>query len=118
MNLVANNVFGCSDSTFITIEVKPDWELFVPNTFTPDGDQFNSNFFAKGYGISEKDYVFQIFNRWGDLIFESKDMDLGWDGTEKRGLTAAQDGTYTWVVYFRDLTDKRHRKEGHVNLLK
>lgn len=118
VSLYANNVFGCPDSTFITIEVKPDWEIFVPNTFTPDGDQYNSSFFAKGYGISDKDYTFQIFNRWGDLIFESRDMEIGWDGTEKRGLTAAQDGTYTWVVYFRDLTEKRHRREGHVNLLK
>lgn len=118
VSLYANNVFGCPDSTFITVEVKQDWEIFVPNTFTPDGDQHNSAFFAKGYGISDKDYVFQIFNRWGDLIFESRDMEVGWNGTDKRGLTSAQDGTYTWVVYFRDLSDKKHRREGHVNLLK
>lgn len=116
--LFANNPFGCNDSTFVSIQIKADYELFVPNAFTPDGDEHNNTFFSRGYGISDDDFTFQIFNRWGDLIFESHDMEIGWDGTNKKGLVNAQDGTYTWVVYFKDLNEGKHRKEGHVSLLK
>ncbi len=118
ITLYATNDFSCSDSAFITIYIEPSFELFVPNTFTPDGDNFNNTFFAKGFGISNDDFIFRIFNRWGDLIFESHDMNEGWEGTDKRNLNKAQDGTYTWVVYFKDGNNIRHRREGHVNVLK
>ena len=118
ITLFATNDFGCSDSTFITVHIEPSFELFVPNTFTPDGDYYNNTFFAQGFGISDNDFIFRIFNRWGDLIFESYDIDEGWEGTDKRNLNKAQDGTYTWVVYFKDGNNQRHRREGHVNVLK
>jgi gliding motility-associated-like protein len=118
ITLYATNDFGCNDSTFITVHIEPSFELFVPNTFTPDGDYYNNTFFAQGFGISDDDFIFRIFNRWGDLIFESYDIDEGWEGTDKRNLNKAQDGTYTWVVYFKDGNNRRHRREGHVNVLK
>jgi len=118
VTLTANNMYNCPDSTFMTLEVQPSFDLFVPNAFTPDNDDYNPTFFATGYGISEKDFTLYIFNRWGDLIFESHDMNVGWDGTIKQDGTKAQDGVYTWVVYFRDLTEKKHKLEGHVSLLK
>ncbi len=120
VTLYASNPFGCMDSTFITIHVKPDFDIFVPNTFTPDGDNHNNTFYAKGYGISEKGFTLQIYNRWGDLVFESHDMDAHWDGiiNTEGNQRYAQDGTYTWVIFYQDLEEKRHRAEGHVNLLK
>jgi gliding motility-associated-like protein len=118
VTLWAVNPWGCNDSTFVTIVVKEDFELFAPNTFTPDGDEHNNTFFAKGHGISDEDYTFRIFNRWGQLVFESHDMNVGWDGNSMNRLESAQDGTYTWVVYFKDMNNGRHRREGHVNLLK
>lgn len=118
ISLTANNVYNCPDSTFITVEVKPSYDIYVPNAFTPDNDDFNNMFYAQGYGISDKDYTMYIFNRWGDLIFEAHDMNQGWDGTIKKDGTKAQDGVYTWVVYFRDISDKKHKIEGHVSLLK
>lgn len=118
VTLYANNSYNCPDSTFIALEVKPSYELFVPNAFTPDNDDYNQLFLASGYGISEKDFTLYIFNRWGDLIFESHDMNHGWDGSIKQDGTKAQDDVYTWVVYFRDISEVKHRKEGHVSLLK
>jgi gliding motility-associated-like protein len=118
VSLTANNIFNCPDSTFLILEVKPSYDIYLPNAFTPDGDDFNGIFYAKGYGISDKDYTLHIFNRWGDLIFESHDMNQGWDGTMKKDGTKAQDDVYTWVVYFRDISEKKHKKEGHVSLLK
>jgi gliding motility-associated-like protein len=118
ITLTANNMYNCPDSTLITVIVKPSYSIFVPNAFTPDNDDHNGIFFVKGYGISEEGFTLYIFNRWGDLIFESHDMDLGWDGVIKKDGTVAQDGVYTWVVVFKDVTDISHRMEGHVSLLR
>ncbi len=118
ISLTANNMFNCPDSAFLTVEVKPSYQLFVPNAFTPDQDDHNGLFFAKGYGISEEGFTLYIFNRWGDLIFESHDMNDGWDGLIKKDGTIAQDGVYSWVVYFKDISDTKHRVEGHVSLLR
>jgi gliding motility-associated-like protein len=118
ITLTANNMFNCPDSTFITVEVKPSYQIFVPNAFTPDQDDHNGIFYASGYGISDKDFTLHIFNRWGDLIFESHDMAIGWDGVIQKDGTIAQDGVYSWVVYFRDISQQKHRMEGHVSLLR
>jgi gliding motility-associated-like protein len=58
-----------------------------------------------------------IFNRWGEVIFESNNSEIGWDGTY--GGDICQDGTYTWVIEFKELgKDKRNRISGHVHLLR
>ena len=58
-----------------------------------------------------------IFNRWGEIIFETHDVNYGWDGTY--GGVMAQDGTYTWTIEFKELmSDKRHVDSGHVNLIR
>lgn len=117
VTLYANNIYGCADSTVYFINITPASELFVPNAFTPDGDNYNEVFNPKGFGISDEDYQFIIFNRWGDIIFESRDPNIGWDG-EHNGLRKSQDGVYTWVVYYKDVADRKYKKEGHVSVLR
>jgi len=91
----------------------------VPNVFTPDGDQFNETFqpvFTSGY--DPYDYHLMIFNRWGELIFESYNADIGWDGTYGTG-GLVQDGVYVWKINFKEsMTDKKHEVYGHVSVLK
>lgn len=117
ITLAANNDYDCPDTAALAVRVKPSYELYVPNAFTPDGDQFNNEFFAKGHGIAREDFTLYIYNRWGEVIFESHDMDIGWSGRAKDG-NKAKEGVYVWVIYFKDLSDIRYRKEGHVTLLK
>ena len=80
--------------------------FYVPNTFTPDDDKFNQTFKPVFYsGYDPLDYTMLIFNRWGEIIWESNDVDVGWDGTYS-GQTAGggfdvQDGTYTWRIEFK-----------------
>ncbi len=93
--------------------------FYVPNVFTPDGDEFNEVFqpvFTAGY--DPFDFHLMIFNRWGELIFESYNADIGWDGTYgERGLV--QDGVYVWKIDFKEtMSDKRHIHTGHVTVLK
>jgi gliding motility-associated-like protein len=118
VKLIANNDFNCPDSIQKEIEVKPSWAIYIPNTFTPDGSVFNDVFKVDGYGIFEDDFTFQLFNRWGELIFETNNLNEGWDGTQQKNNKVAQDGVYIWVVFFKDINDNKQRNEGHVNTLR
>jgi gliding motility-associated-like protein len=114
---VTNN-HGCIDSITKLVVVENEVIYYVPNTFTPDPDQFNPVFkpiFTTGFDIYN--YKLLIFNRWGEVIFESNNAAYGWDGTY--GGKICQDGIYTWNIIFKELKkDKRYNITGHVNLLR
>lgn len=118
VTLNANNDYNCPDQVQMVVIVKPSFELYVPNTFTPDGDEFNNVFVARGYGILQSDFTMEIYDRWGELIFESHNMDVGWDGSYGAVTERVQDGTYTWIIRFLDLTRTKHERRGHLNLLR
>lgn len=103
---------GCKDTDDVAIFFHP--LVYVPNTFTPNGDEFNRIFKAKGGNI--KNFNLKIYNRWGELTFESDDINIGWDGTYKG--EPCQDGTYTWTVQYEDSRGNESKLVGHVNLLR
>ena len=103
---------GCVASDFLWIYLNT--LLYIPNTFTPDGDEFNNVFKAIGGNITE--FEMNIFNRWGELVFTTYDINVGWDGTYNGKMS--QDGTYTWTVKYKDLRDQKHELNGHINLLR
>lgn len=115
--LTATSEYGCVDSVCRQVKFYGDLLVWVPNTFTPDGDEFNNQFkpvFSKDRQIDS--YSLLIFNRWGELIFESHDTEFGWDGTYHTEFV--KDGTYTWVIDVKDtLMSKSERFTGHVNKL-
>jgi gliding motility-associated-like protein len=92
--------------------------IYVPNTFTPDGDGSNDVFTPViTEGVDPSDYSFRIYNRWGELIFETSEVNRGWDGYYQ-GLIA-KDGTYVWQMEFRKSTDAESIiKTGSLNLLR
>lgn len=106
---------GCKDSITKLVEIKPEFIIYIPNAFTPDGNGLNDYFTAKGDEISE--FRMMIFNRWGDMIFDTQDMDRGWDGTANGGGSKAQDGVYVYKIEVRDFAKKYHGYTGHVTLL-
>ncbi|MCF8415721.1 MAG: gliding motility-associated C-terminal domain-containing protein [Crocinitomicaceae bacterium] len=116
--LYAISQYGCIDSTLRIITVKEDLIIYVPNTFTPDGDEYNNEFFPViSSGFSKDGYSLFIFNRWGQLIFESHDQAVGWDGTYNG--ERSQDGTYTWKIILKNIdNDSKEEYVGHVNLLR
>lgn len=118
VELWANNMYNCPDSAQLHIEVKPSFDIYIPNAFTPDGDNTNDYFVVQGYGLLEEGFTLEIYNRWGEVIHHSTDLHGAWDGTYKGGTEIVQDGVYTWVVKFRDLTNQRHSVNGHVSILK
>jgi gliding motility-associated-like protein len=119
VELVATNYLGCTDSITKYIHVRDLLIFYIPNTFTPDGNGYNDSFkpvFESGY--DPYDFHLTIFNRWGEIVFESYNAAAGWDGTYgDAGLV--DDGVYIWQVEFKEVyTDKRQTYNGHVTVIK
>lgn len=103
---------GCEAEGETTINL--DGIIYVPNTFTPDGDGHNDDFYPRGGNI--KEYHMIIFNRWGEVMFESHNFNGKWDGTY--GEKKCKDGTYVWKITYTDISNNKKEITGHVNLLR
>ena len=116
--LLVETVNGCVDSISKILDVRDQLLYFIPNAFTPDNDEFNQNFSpVMTAGFATESYLFRIFNRWGELVFQTSDINVGWDGTYGGKLVAQ--GTYTWTLQFRDDdTDEKFTDQGHVLLFR
>ena len=114
----AYSQYGCNDSICKMIQIKGEIAYFVPNAFTPDGDEYNNTFKPIiTEGFDQTSYEFLIFNRWGELIFESHDYEVGWDGTYN--FSMCQDGTYTWKLKVRPMDSMEFEDlNGSVTLLR
>ena len=120
ITLIAVSDFGCTDEAQLIIEYEEQEVFYVPNTFTPDGDNFNQMFTPVFYsGFDPYNFEMLIYNRWGELVFESQNADIGWDGTYGYSGMKASDGAYTWkITYKTPKTDQRKVIVGHVTLIR
>lgn len=115
--LIAINEYGCSADTCKEIEINEEFVVYVPTAFTPDGDQRNDTFYPVVNGENPLKYEFLVFSRWGELIFESTNPDLSWDGTYKGVLS--QTDVYVWKLKIvKDSPIQTHEYTGHVSLLR
>lgn len=117
VTLIVTNSDGCTDTTQQTIIINGIFTLYIPNAFTPDGDNINDLFTPMGEGIAAENYEFLIFNRWGELIFQTTQVGASWDGTEN-SLKAHPD-VYVWKIKARNTyDDSRFEQTGHVTLIR
>ncbi|WP_343634544.1 choice-of-anchor L domain-containing protein [Fluviicola sp.] len=114
VTLIATNYLGCKDTITKPITIQEEYWIYVPNTFTPDGNQFNNTFKASLINIKEIEVT--IYDRWGQLVFESNSIRWEWDGTYKDLLVP--DGTYTYKIKYTSRSDISGEIVGHVNVLK
>jgi len=117
VTLIVMNSVGCVDTFEAEIIVHPDMYFYFPSTFTPNGDGLNDIFTAYGLGIEK--YEMLIFNRWGNLIFQSNSMGIGWDGKTATGL--AEQEVYIAVFNIEGDVDgvlQRVKHIGRVTLLR
>ena len=117
VTLITTSDLGCSDTITLPLIVLPEVLMYAPNAFTPDGDEHNQNWRIPIVGVDVYDFDLRVHNRWGEVIWESRDPDAGWDGTFKG--QKCQTGIYTWVVRAKDLlNDGQYEYNGHINLLR
>ena len=103
---------GCDDETWELILIKPDVAFYIPNSFTPNNDGINEEFLGKGVGIQE--YTMMIFDRWGELLYHTANMDKGWDGNVN-GIPA-ESGMYVYRFELVDIKNLVHEYSGRVFL--
>lgn len=111
--LIADNAYNCPDQDTLNVCIDPEFTIFFPNTFTPNGDGLNDGFIGVGEGISK--YEMWIFDRWGNMIYYTDDITKPWDGTIQGRM--CQIDTYVWKAHVTDVFDKKHKFIGHVNLI-
>ncbi len=117
VTLLATSADGCTDSTTQVITVSSDVSLYVPNTFTPDDDQFNQTWFVYINGIDVSYFNLLLFNRWGELIWESRNPEIGWDGIYSG--KPVPDGVYSWTITAKSsYNSERFVWNGHLNVLR
>lgn len=115
ITLTASTINGCTDVSTIDVVVLPVINFSVPNAFTPDGDGLNDTFFFGGFGVLERDFEFMVFDRWGELVYETKAF-VPWNG-QVRG-SAAPIGVYAYRIRYRDTLGGVNEKLGHVSLIR
>lgn len=117
ITLTVKNPSGlCVDSITKCLKVEAPSTFYIPNTFTPNLDGINEIF--KGYGTYIKEFHMYIFDRWGNLIFESDDMNKGWNGAVDNNGPIVQEDVYVWKIKLIDTNYKEATYVGHVNLVK
>jgi gliding motility-associated-like protein len=118
IELIVSSIYGCLDSTEKLIQIKGDDIYYVPNCFTPDGDEFNNSFlpiFTSGFDPAN--YELTIYNRWGEIIFVSKNHLKPWDGTYNNKV--CKEGLYTFTIKYKNPEIDRFKIiSGHINLLR
>jgi len=119
LELTTTNLLGCSQTTTQTVEVTNTISLYIPNAFTPDGEEENTTFqpvFSPGF--IPQNYYFVIYNRWGEIIFESYDFSRGWDGYLPFGIKCPI-GVYTYLVRYGGQDGNQWEQYyGFVNLIR
>lgn len=110
--LTVTNNFGCTDTVSHPIVITTSYAVYIPNAFTPNGDDLNDIFKIEYFGLSG--YELTIFDRWGEMIFKSKDA--GWDGN-RRGSPCEQ-GVYVWRLVYTETSGAEHNKTGSVSLIR
>lgn len=117
ITLIATDSIGCVDTAVVSFKIDEDFIVYVPNAFTLDDDGINEVFIPVFSNRNEvKKYRIMIFNRWGDMIWETTDMSTGWDG--RANGKDCQDDIYTWKLVLTRQNNEQQILVGHVSLLR
>ncbi len=114
ITITSYNDEGCSSTETIEINFKQTPSLYVPNAFSPNNDGVNDEFLAVGVNIETFEMI--VFDRWGEAIFTSEDINTGWDGIYQ-GVPVKQDA-YVYKIIYKTINNDHLEKTGHVVLLR
>ena len=119
VTLTATAVDGCASKTSKMVEIKNEFKVYIPNSFTPNFDGLNDVFIPvfTAYGLDVKTFEMEIFDRWGHLLYRTKDITKGWDGMHS-GNEIAKEDNYVYRIHFKDLDGQAYSRTGYLSLLK
>jgi gliding motility-associated-like protein len=119
IRLFVRNSFNCLDSITKNIFVEPFVSFYMPNVFTPNNDGLNDIFIGKGIGLNSlKSFSFKILNRWGEIIFESQQPNVGWNGQKQNIGEDLPQGTYVYVVQYINFVGKQTTIKDYFQLIR
>jgi gliding motility-associated-like protein len=117
VTLIVTTEYGCTDTVTFIMHIVQDVIFYAPNSFTPDNDEHNQSWEIFVSGIDIYHFDLFIFDRWGEIIWESHDPSAKWDGTYNGEYVQA--GTYVWKASAKDaLNDGKYEFNGYINILK
>jgi len=114
VDYITTNTFGCEDTSTAQVFVFDEFQFIVPNVFTPNGDGINDKFKVEACGVY--DYEIKIFNRFGEKVFESNDLNINWDGRVSGRVANA--GVYFYTIKIREFRNQILDYNGSITLLK
>lgn len=114
ITLIATDMNGCVDSITKPIYIQEEFYIYIPNTFIPDENRINDVFSGSFIGVEWINI--EVFNRWGERLFFSDQLDFKWDGTYNG--TKVPDGVYTWKLIYRRNRMQEQQLTGHVTVIK
>jgi gliding motility-associated-like protein len=120
VTLQATDVRGCKNEVVKYVEVKNDFSIYFPNSFTPNFDGLNDVFkpVLSPYGIASDSYELTIFDRWGKEVFRTTDITAGWDGSfMNRGIEIMKQDNFNYQVRFKDQEGQTYQRQGTITLM-
>ncbi len=120
--LYVEDDYGCRDSTSNKVVVTSLFTIYIPNAFSPNGNSTNEIFLPQGVGISEERFIMQIYDRWGNMVFETTDLYEGWDGRiEGQNISESEIMSNLFTYYikvYENISDISHEYRGTITILK
>ena len=117
VKLVTETSYGCRDTATKIVTVNTLMTFYQANAFTPDNDGINDVFVFKGFELDTDEFNFKVYDRWGHIIFETNDVNQGWDG-HVYGNKLGKPGIYAYVVVIKDFKGVEFTESGIINLIR
>jgi len=114
--IISTNSIGCKYTSTICVYISPEFSFYIPNAFSPDGDGHNDTF--TGYGTNFTAFEMSIYNRWGELIYQSNEYDKPWDGFAQNKSELSQIDIYIYKISVQDMKGSKKTFNGQVNLIR
>ena len=128
VQLVVSTANSCSDTAVGTVTIKQEQTFYAPTAFSPGSGFTNNYWYPKGIGIDPDNYHLWIYDRWGQVVFETdkypagtdyrQEMEGGWNGRYNNTGKWVPPDTYTWLIILRDVNGEEHQYAGQVTILK
>ena len=118
VGLTVTDNFGCSDSYIREVVAAEDYFIWSPSAFTPNGDGKNDLYIPRFHNVIEESFEFFIYDKWGKLVYETTDINTGWDGIRIDNGEIADNSSYSYIAKFITYRNELQKKTGSFLLLK